>query len=316
MTETIIETSGVEKSFGDDKVLNGIDLEIRADETTVLMGPNGSGKTILLSCIAGGLHPSAGDITVLGKPPAGARTEMNFMLQGGLALPELSGRENIEFYTSLHPKATDGWRDITDRVALTEELDKRVRHYSGGMVRKLELAIAMSVDVPLYLLDEPVAELDLTTIDQFHALIRRERDHGKTVVISNHAPANMEIADRIVFVVGGRVVTDGNPDTLFDAIPPVVTVAGRADIEKLRDQIRAGRFFDGDTTRRGFLAEEADSTTAEKRDGVRIEEPTWTDLFNYYVHIAASDANTGSEDRVASGATNPDPCSGATSEPA
>ena len=292
VTDPIIETSGVQKRFGDDRVLDGIDLNIRADETTVLMGPNGSGKTILLSCLAGGLHPSAGDITVLGKPPAEARTELNFMLQGGLALPELSGRENIEFYTNLHPKATDGWRDITDQVELTEDLDKRVRHYSGGMVRKLELAIAMSVDVPLYLLDEPVAELDLTTIDQFHALIRRERDHRKTVVISSHTPADMEIADRIVFVVGGRVVTDGNPGTLFDAIPPVITVAGRADVEKLREQIRAGRFFESDTTRRGFLAEEVNSTTTEERNDVRIEEPTWTDLFNYYVHIAPSDEET------------------------
>lgn len=132
MSETIIETNGIRKSFDDTDILDGIDLDIYSDETTVLMGPNGSGKTILLSCLAGGLHPSAGEITVFGKPPAEARTEMNFMLQGGLALPELSGRENIEFYTDLHPKATDNWRDITEQVELTGELDKKVRDYSAG----------------------------------------------------------------------------------------------------------------------------------------------------------------------------------------
>ncbi|HET7324902.1 MAG TPA: ABC transporter ATP-binding protein, partial [Halococcus sp.] len=227
---------------------------------------------------------------VFGKSPTEARTQMNFMLQGGLALPELSGRENIEFYTDLHPKANDGWRELLDRLELTGELEKRVRDYSGGMVRKLELAIAMSVDVPLYLLDEPVAELDLTTIDQFHALIREERNREKTVVISSHTPADMEIADRIVFVRDGTVVADDAPDALFCALAPVVRVAGRADTEQVRESLRAGRFFEGDAVRRGFLREGIDSETVEKfGDGVRIEEPTWTDLFNFYVYIVPED---------------------------
>lgn len=294
MSKTVIETSGIRKTFDDTDILDGIDIDIYADETTVLMGPNGSGKTILLSCLAGGLHPSAGEITVFGKPPTEARTEMNFMLQGGLALPELSGRENIEFYTDLHPKATDNWREITEQVELTGELDKKVRDYSGGMIRKLELAIAMSVDVPLYLLDEPVAELDLTTIDQFHALIRSERDRGKTVVISSHTPADMKIADRIVFIQGGRVVMDGDPNTLFGEVPPVVKVVGQ-DIETVREHIRAERFFESDTARRGFLAEETDITTVEGLGNVQIEDPTWTDLFNYYVHVAPLETGTTNE---------------------
>lgn len=296
VSEPIIEARGVSKAFGDDEVLSGIDLDIATDETTVLMGPNGSGKTILLSCLAGGLHPSAGEIRVFGNPPEEARTAMNFMLQGGLALHELTGRENIEFYTDLHPNATDDWRSIADRLELTDDLEKRVRDYSGGMVKKLELAIAMSVDVPLYLLDEPAAELDLTTIDKFHALIRNERDRGKTVVISSHIPADMEIADRIVFVADGHIVAEGDPDALFDSVPPVVRIAGRADMETIREHVRAGRFFEGDAARRGFLLDDADTETIA--EGVSIKEPTWTDLFNFYVHIAPSDP-AGAENPVA-----------------
>lgn len=287
--ETVIEARGIEKSFDGEAVLRGIDLDIRTDETTLLMGPNGSGKTILLSCLAGGLHPTGGEATVLGDSPAEARAKLSFMLQGGLALFGLTGQENIDFYTDLHPRTTDGWREITDRLELTDELDKRVRDYSGGMTRKLELAIALSVDVPLYLLDEPVAELDLTTIDRFHALIREKRDAGATVVISSHTPSDMEVADRIVFVRDGRVVAEGDPDELFDALAPVIRLAGRTNTESIRKQLLAGRFFEGDATRRGFLADAVSPRSVEgSNEGVEIVEPTWTDLFNYYVHVVPS----------------------------
>lgn len=291
-TETIIEATDLTKTFEGDTVLDGVDLDIRANETTLLMGPNGSGKTILLSCLAGGLHPSAGEITVLGDSPTAAGGEMNFMLQGGLAIPELSGQENIEFYTGLHPAGTDRWRELIDRFELTTELDKRVRDYSGGMIRKLELAITMSVDVPLYLFDEPAAELDLTTIDQFHALIRREREREKTIVISSHTPADVEIADRIVFIRDGRVVADGEPDALFTALPPVVQTMG-AESEQLREHVRSGRLFESDAVRRGFLLEETTTEQIEAvGEDVRIDEPTWTDLFNYYVYIAPDETPT------------------------
>lgn len=284
--EIIIEATDLTKTFEGDTVLDGVDLEIRENETTLLMGPNGSGKTILLSCLAGGLHPSAGAVSVFGDSPATASTEMNFMLQGGLALPELSGRENIEFYTGLHPAATDRWRELVDRFELTGALDKRVRDYAGGMIRKLELAITLSVDVPLYLFDEPAAELDLTTIDQFHALLSRDHALQKTIVISSHTPADVEIADRIVFIRGGRVVADGEPNALFTALPPVVQTMGSKG-EQLREHVRKGRLFESDSVRRGFLPEKTTSEQIKTAgDGVRIDEPTWTDLFNYYVYVA------------------------------
>lgn len=283
--EPAIETTGVSKTFGDGGVLKEVDLQIRAGETTLLMGPNGSGKTVLLACLAGGLHPSAGEITVFGDSPAAARANLSFMLQGGIALPDLSGRENLKYYADLHPSATEEWRELADRLKLTDDLDRRVKDYSGGMVRKLELVIAMSVDVPLYLLDEPVAELDLTTIDRFHALVSRKRERGKTVVISSHTPADIEIADRLVFVRAGRIVTGGPPEVLLDTVPPVVNVAGRTNTEAIRPHVRERRLFESDTGRRGFLSDGAAPETVEQiDDSIGIEHPTWTDLFNYYVH--------------------------------
>lgn len=295
MTEPVIEARGVEKRFDGDGggVLRGIDLAIPENETTVLMGPNGVGKTVLLACFAGGLHPSAGEVSVFGEPPTAVRSRFSFMLQGGLAVPELSGRENIAFYTDLHPAATDDWREITERMDLAD-LDRRVRDYSGGMVRKLELAIAMSVDVPLYLLDEPTAELDLTAVDGFHALVGERVAQGKTVVMTSHTPRDARAADRVVFVSEGRVVAEGDPDALLDSVPPVVRAAGRADIEALRKHVRGERFFESDTARRGFLTE---GTTPEAVEGpgIQVEEPAWTDLFNYAVHVVPAEPS-GTDD--------------------
>jgi dienelactone hydrolase len=147
-TEIAVETRNLTKSFGDNPaVFEGVDLSFRRGETTLLMGPNGSGKTVLLSCLAGGLRPSAGSVSVLGDRPGDARSQLVFMLQDGLAVDELSGRENAAFYTALHPGATDRWRAVADRLDL-DALDRRVADYSGGMRRKLELALTLSVDVP------------------------------------------------------------------------------------------------------------------------------------------------------------------------
>jgi ABC-type multidrug transport system ATPase subunit len=289
MPGPIITVDGVSKDFGDGPVLDGVDLEIYENETTVLMGPNGAGKTILLSCIAGGLFPSEGTIEVLGTPPADARSELSFLIQGGLGLPLLSGRENIAFYTDLHPGGTDRWRDIADRMELTDDLDRPVDEYSGGMVRKLELAITLAADVPLYLLDEPTAELDLTTIDTLHSLLAERQSEGHTVVLTSHTPLDVDLADRIVFVQHGRAVADGDPDELMAAVPPVVRVTGAADLVAVTDHVRDGQLFDTGNGRRGFLTERStvdDVRAAVGEDSaVERDDPTYTDLFNYYTRI-------------------------------
>ena len=284
-TEVAVEARGLAKSFGDGPpVFEGVDLSFQRGETTLLMGPNGSGKTVLLSCLAGGLRPSAGSVSVLGDRPSDARSRLVFMLQDGLAVDELSGRENAAFYTALHPGATDRWRAVADRLDLGA-LDRRVADYSGGMRRKLELALTLSVDVPLYLLDEPTAALDPTTVERFHAMLDDLADAGRTVVATSHSPRDLRAADRLVFFGSDGIVAEGEPGALHEATPSVVVVEdGTGD--ELRPVLREGRLFDTDAGRRGFLATHADPDAVADRPGVRaVEPPTAPDVFNYYVHL-------------------------------
>ncbi|MFC7070131.1 ABC transporter ATP-binding protein [Halobaculum lipolyticum] len=280
-----VEAHGLTKSFGDHPpVFAGVDLTFQRGETTLLMGPNGSGKTVLLSCLAGGLRPSAGSISVFGEQPRDARSQLVFMLQDGLAVDDLSGRENAAFYTALHPDATDRWQEVADSLEL-DALDRRVADYSGGMRRKLELALTLSVDVPLYLLDEPTAALDPTTVERFHAMLDDLADAGRTVVATSHSPRDLRAADRLVFFDSDGIVADGEPSALREATPSVVVVEDGAG-DGLRPLLRDDRLFDTDAGRRGFLAADVDPETVADQQGVRaVEAPTAPDVFNYYVHI-------------------------------
>lgn len=291
MTDHVIRATNLSKNFDEGGVLDDIDLEIFEGETTLLMGPNGAGKTILLACLCGGLTPSSGSVSVFGDPPTDVRQKFNFMLQGGLALPELSGRENVQFYADLHPRATDGWRTIAEQMELLDDLDRVVRDYSGGMVRKLELAVTLSVDVPLYLLDEPTAELDLTAINQFHALLQGQINDGKTVVMTSHTPMDAKIADRLVFVQHGDIVADGEPDELLESVPPVLRVVNTTPSDMLTEFVRTGRFFESSQDRRGFLKPDVSIDTIEEdlpadvTTDISIDDTTYADLFNYYTRI-------------------------------
>ena len=286
VTGAAVSVRGLHKRFGNDEVLAGVDLEVPRGEITLLMGPNGVGKTILLSCIAGGLYPDEGDVRVFGASPAEAEERLSFMLQDSMLVSELTGRENVNFFRDLHPESTDEFEDILRRLDFeVDALEKEVGDYSGGMQRKLELAVSLSVDVPLYLLDEPTAALDMTTVEQLHAMLSARREAGETVVISSHLPTDADLADHIAVVTERGVTAVGSPADLLGAVPPVVLAEGPVDIG---GQVRDGRLFEGEIHRRGFLREDVDPetvTAGENGTTVRVREPTYTDLFNYYVHL-------------------------------
>lgn len=290
MSHSCIELADLEKSFGEEDVLHGVDLSVEFGELLAVMGPNGVGKSVLFSCLAGSQHPSGGTVSVLGSDPTERSDTTSFLLQDALCSKRLTGRENLRFYEQLHPNVTGEWREYVDALGLEDDLDKRVEDYSGGMTRKLELAIALSIDVPIYLLDEPTAALDLSMIQVVHGLLREKQEAGRTIVISSHLPMDADLADRIAFVADGRVVATGTPEALFDAVPPVVE-ATLTNAHALADVALEGEVFPGEGGVRAFLpagaAIEDLETDVDDRGAVsRVERTTYTDLFNYYTRLS------------------------------
>ncbi len=289
MTETVVRGRGLKKEFGTDSVVKGADLAVDEGEVLLLMGPNGVGKTVLLSCLAGSQQPTEGAVEVLGRPVGeDGGDSLNFLVQDSMAIETLTGRENVAFYSQLHHGFTDRWEAYLDRLGLTDDLDKLVKHYSEGMTRKLEFALTMSVDVPIYLLDEPTAGVDLTTIQRFHDIILDQRSAGKTFLVSSHRPMDANIADRIAFMPNGTVSVVGTPAELMDAVPPVLRITGSDAIHAAESVVADGRLFPLGGEARGFLPEGrsvAGVTDTLPAGSVECIEPTYTDLFNYYVHV-------------------------------
>lgn len=288
-----VRARGIEKSFGSDGVLDGVDLDVRENEILVLLGPNGVGKTVLLECLAGSTTPTSGEVGLFGRPAAEDDGEcLSFLLQDTMAVETLTGEENVGFYRRMHPGFTDRWGAYLDRLELTDDLDKAVEDYSAGMVRKLELSLTMSVDAPLYLLDEPTAGVDLSMIQRFHDIILDRYESGATFVITSHRPLDAELADRIAFMRDGAITAVGQPGELMRSVPPVLRVTGSSAMAAAEEYVRAGQLFRTGAAARGFIGvgatvddvREAVDTEAE---GVRVErdEPTYTDLFNYHVHV-------------------------------
>lgn len=281
---TIIRAENVRKTFGEDGVLSGVDLAVEEGEILGLMGENGVGKSVLLSCLAGSEPLTSGRVEVCGVAEAGPNGVASFLLQGAMAIDRLTGRETIAFYARLHPAFTDAWCEYVDRLDL-EDLDKRVETYSGGMKRKLELAITLSIDVPVVFLDEPTAGLDLSAIQAVHAILREQRAAGKTVVIASHLPMDAGLADRIAFLREGTIVATDTPEELLAALPPVITTASTDTADALAEHALGGELFSDGGAVRGFVRpDRATAVTGDSTD-VRTAEPTYTDVFNYYTKL-------------------------------
>ena len=190
-----IEVSGLVKSFGTTRALDGLDLEVRRGEVHGFLGPNGSGKTTTLRVLLGLLKADAGTVSLLGGDPWRDVASLHRRLAyvpGDVSLwPNLTGGEVIDLLGRLR-----GSIDPARRSALLErfELDpsKKGRAYSKGNRQKVALVAALASDVELLLLDEPTSGLDPLMEEVFRQCIDEERDTGRTVLLSSHILAEAE----------------------------------------------------------------------------------------------------------------------------
>ncbi len=202
---------GFSKRYGSQRAVEDLTLEVGPGEVVALLGPNGSGKTTTTKAAAGLVRPSTGEVR-LGRPgrPATdpeARRLVSFLPQK-VTLPEsLSGREVMEFYCALRGANAARVDEVLRFAALNGAADRLVGTYSGGMVQRLGLAVAILPDTPILLLDEPTAALDPDGLCAFYGLIETRRRAGATVFFSSHQMGDAErLADRFAILVQGRLV--------------------------------------------------------------------------------------------------------------
>ncbi|SFR34930.1 Cu-processing system ATP-binding protein [Robiginitalea myxolifaciens] len=215
----MIRVSGLEKKFGRQTVLNGIELDIAEGGIYAILGPNGSGKTTLIKCILGLTHPNEGEIFIHDKAVRGKwkyRNAINY-------LPQIANfPENLrvkELFSMIKDIRQSPGRDerLIEIFNLEPYLNKKLSTLSGGTVQKVNLVLTFMFDSPIVILDEPTSGLDPLAMLKLKELIRQERAAGKTLIITTHIMQFVEeVSDRIVYLLEGKIYYSGSVQGLLE----------------------------------------------------------------------------------------------------
>jgi ABC-2 type transport system ATP-binding protein len=219
----MLRLSGLRKSFGSTVAVDGLSLEIRRGEIFGLLGPNGAGKSTTIGMAVGLIEPDAGTVELegVGRPSSpAARARLGAAPQSLALYDDLTGRENLEFFGSLYGLGgrTLGARvdQLLGMVGLADRAGDRVKAYSGGMKRRLNLAAAIVHDPELVLLDEPTVGVDPQSRSALFELVRAMRSAGKTIVYTTHYMEEAEkLCDRVGIMDHGKLLDLGSVPELI-----------------------------------------------------------------------------------------------------
>ncbi len=218
-----IEASGLFKSFGETKAVNGVDLVVQSGSVYGILGPNGAGKTTLIRILATLLRPDAGEARVLGHniltDPDAVRAGISLTGQFASVDEDLTGRENLILIGRLlgmgRPAVKARAAELLDAFGLSDAGNRLVKTYSGGMRRRLDIAASVVVTPDLMFLDEPTTGLDPRSRNQVWEIIRALVDGGATILLcTQYLQEADELADGIAVVDHGRVIAEGTPAQL------------------------------------------------------------------------------------------------------
>jgi ABC-2 type transport system ATP-binding protein len=259
VSERVIHVKGLRKTYGDVEAVRDIDLHVDRGEVFALLGPNGAGKTTTVEILEGFRARTAGDVEVLGHDPG--RQEASFKRGIGIVLqstgvdPYLTVRETVDLYSGYYPSPRPA-NEVIELVGLADKRDTRVLKLSGGLQRRLDVAIALAGDPELLFLDEPTTGFDPSARRAAWDIVKGLTGLGKTVFLTTHFMDEAQyLAQRLAVIAKGEIVAEGTPETL----------AGR-------DQMKARvRFRTATADDLPSLGQEPDGNGAWE---IRVDDPT------------------------------------------
>jgi len=233
----MIEVRGLKKRLGNKQVLDGLDLDVEQGETVVVLGPSGTGKSVLLKHMIGLMQPDAGSIRVAGEEIVGmdepgldrVRLKFGMLFQGAALFDSMTVGENVGLGLTEHSNVPPAEirRRVTERlgwVGLKDVEQMKPASLSGGMRKRVGLARALAMDPEIILYDEPTTGLDPITGDVINQLIRAlQHQLGVTsVVVTHDLMSAYKVGDRLAMLYQGRVVFIGTPDEVRETDHPMV----------------------------------------------------------------------------------------------
>jgi ABC-2 type transport system ATP-binding protein len=297
-----IEVEGLVRQFKDVRAVDGIDLHIEPGQIYGFLGPNGAGKSTTVHMLTTLLPPTSGRATVAGfdvvREGPKVRSSIGAALQEAALDPFLTGREHLRLQASLHGIKGDARKQLLDalldRVGLAHAADRKVRTYSGGMKRRLDLALALIHDPSILFLDEPTTGLDPQSRSALWEEVGRlARDEGVTVFLTTQYLEEADVlADRVGIIDHGKIVAEGTPAQLKAEIGrPTVEVVPEVhdDLGRLRGLLE--RFGEETAARPGAFAVQMNGhgdlpaviraldTESVRAAEINLHQPTLDDVF-------------------------------------
>ena len=275
----VIEASGLVRDFGDVRAVDGVDLSVDKGEIFGFLGPNGAGKTTIVRMLVTLLRPTAGRALVAGydvvRESHHVRRAIGVALQDAAIDPLMTGRELVRLQAVLHGlskhQTASRGLELLERVGLTGAADRLVGTYSGGMRRRLDLALALVHEPQVLFLDEPTTGLDPTSrVAVWDEVRRLNADHGTTVFLTTqYLEEADQLAGRIAIIDHGRIVCEGVPAQLKAEVggPTLEIDVDEAHLDAARATL--GRFGSERPARPGHLAIGLDAGASQMTDVVR-----------------------------------------------
>lgn len=243
--EAVVKVSNLKQQFGKVTVLEDVNLSVIKGEILGMLGPSGSGKTTLIKAIVGMNMPTEGSIEVLNTkiPSLEVVKNIGYMAQADALYEDLSGYDNLLFFAALYDLKGKIARERADYVLklvdLYDHKKKPVKNFSGGMKRRLSLAIALVHNPKILILDEPTVGIDPVLRREFWKEFKRLKAEGTTIIITTHVMDEAEHCDRLALIREGGIIAIGAPEELKrasgkDTIEGAFLSFGEAAVEGIR----------------------------------------------------------------------------------
>ncbi|QHW31753.1 ATP-binding cassette domain-containing protein [Paenibacillus rhizovicinus] len=297
MNRTAIATKGLRKSFGQQTVLDGIDLTVQSGTIFALLGPNGAGKTTLINILSTLTKPDGGTASVNGHDVVREREDVkrSISLTGQFAAVDdmLTARENLRMMCRLSGFTPADARSRTAELLKLFDLEasagKLVKTYSGGMRRRLDLAVSLVASRPVLFLDEPTTGLDTVSRRALWDMILELRDRGMTIFLTTQYLEEADLlADRIAVIAGGRIVASGTAQELKSRFGGELIELHGAD-----EEILAVYATDGSLQHiRNTLNELAEQVSPDTR--ISLRKPSMDDVFVALTTTSTTSSSTTS----------------------
>ena len=225
----MIEVRNLKKSFGDNQVLKGIDIDIHKGEVVVVIGPSGSGKSTFFRCLNLLELPNEGSIVVEGETITDKNADVNKIRQKmGMVFQQFNLFSNMNIMRNMcvapmtvrknpKEKAQERARELLERVGLEEKADSYPQQLSGGQKQRVAIARALAMEPDIMLFDEPTSALDPEMVGEVLAVMKELAASGMTMVVVTHEMGfAREVGDRVLFIDEGKIIEENEPKELFE----------------------------------------------------------------------------------------------------